>query len=188
MGYRNYGYGSYLPVRIHNNNVEIRFNTGVEYYPTRSKLETDWQINKFDLLETLFVIEHDGVRYVGHYDGSISGYDRTTNILTYVSGYQVPKKPHLKQVGGVQTVIACAAQLDIVRERIVYMPYTFDEFVFNEPFREDVFMPTALAESLGSAMNKLYVVNNNGEEIDCNEKGQWIVQAPFPRVCNSSIF
>lgn len=188
MGYRNYNIGSFLPVRIHEGNVEIKFNTGIEKYSTRSKLETAWQVNEFYLNEVLFVIEQDGIRYIGRYDGTMSGYSIRDGLLVSVSGFKSPPKPILKVIGATHTLIACAAQLDITRRRIVYAPYTKDEFVFYEPFKEAVFMPSAYADSLQSLKQSLYIYNKNGEEVDCSEKGQWFVQVPYTGVCDSSIF
>ena len=188
MSYRNYGLGSYLPVRVHSGNIEIQFNTGVEQYPTRLNIETDWQIRQFNMLECLFVIEHDGVRYVGREDGSVSGYRLSDDLLVCSSGWKVPPKPRMKQIGAVHTLVPCVASLDLVRERIVYAPYTKHEFVFDEPFREDVFMPTALAEALGNETLSLFIWDSNGEEVNCNEKGQWFIQKPFTGICDCHIF
>ena len=188
MSYRNYGRGSYLPVRIHNGNVEIKFNTGIEKYSTGVKADTNWQIIEFYTEEVLFVIQHNGIRYIGRYDSTISGYDMKDNCIILQSRFELPPRPRLKQVGGIRTLIPCVAELDTVRGQIVYVPYTRDEFVFNKPYKEDVFIPTALADSFLEDRNHLYMYTSDGEEVDCNAIGQWFVQTPFTGICNTGIF
>lgn len=188
MGYYNYGKGSYLPVRVSNGNVEIQFNTGVELYSTSLKIDSDWNIIQFYVDDVLFMIQHDDVRYIGRPDGTISGYRINDNLLVASAVWTVPPKPVLKPIGAMYTLIPCAAELDLVRKRIVYTPYTKDEFVFDKPFTDDIFMPTSLGDSLNSTMRKLHITRKNGEEVNCDEEGQWFVQKPFTGVCDTSIF
>lgn len=187
MSYRNYGYGAYLPVRMHDGCVEIKFNTGLEQYIMRTRVDTDWCLIKFDLYDTLFVIEDKGIRYVGRTNGSIQGYRISDGLLVFSSGFRVPQHPILKPVGATHNGSVYAAMLDHARMRTVYIPYSTDEFVFNEPFSDYTYMPTAYAESIGSHTRKLTIVSENGEEVNCEERGQWFVQSPFTGICDSSI-
>ena len=187
MSYRNYGYGAYLPVRMHEGCVEIKFNTGLERYIMRTRVDTDWCLIKFDLYDTLFVIEDKGIRYVGRTNGSIQGYRISDGLLVFSSGFRVPQHPILKPVGATHNGSVYAAMLDHARMRTVYIPYSTDEFVFNEPFSDYTYMPTAYAESIGSHTRKLTIVSENGEEANCEERGQWFVQSPFTGICESSI-
>lgn len=189
MGFRNYGYGPFLPVRILEGEVWIEFQTGVETYDTKLTKSTEWSVVEFYLPDCLFVIESDGIRYVGRADGTIDGYRISDDSYVIRNSWKVPPPPQMKIVGTAHMGGVQAASLDCVRSQIVYLPNTTSCFVFEKPFlMETLYMPTAIATTMRDKTLSLDIFDGTGKAVNTDELGEWVIQKPFTGHCDTSIF
>lgn len=190
MSYVNYELGNKLPVEIRNGKVIIYFNTGEETYETTLSpdLFVQKQVLDFNLKDVLFVVESDTTRYIGYNSGNIAAFRISDDVLVDCASWVLPHSPYLREIGYVNRTGIRKAMLDEVRKRSVYFYGTDWEYVFNEPFTLDTFMPTALADTLLSNPTDLHIIDATGKEVDTNATGHWCISPNADRTCNRDIF
>lgn len=137
MGFSYHGYGNVHYCWIQDGLIyEESGVTGViRTYPTRLAVNIPRQLNLFASRTVAFLLYHEEKMYVGRFDGIISVYRESDNMLVGLNNWDVPSKPPVRQIGfmkdpsGLKEVL-----LDLNDNRTLYMLWKGAEGCLDKPF------------------------------------------------------
>lgn len=172
MGFNLYGLGNIKPCRI---------SQGILYYtlpysgktfscPTSLQISIPEQTNLFVSKTVAFFLEDEEKYYVGRYDGRISIYRKSDNMLVGLQSWECPPYPMLCECGFYKTVIGnVPVRLDTRDCVTLYVDFKRMEAKLRKPMYEKLISNLTVSKTYSELSNtEWYIVDKEGNyaEVD----------------------
>lgn len=137
MGFSYHGFGNIHYCWIQDGVIyEESSVTGViRKHLTRLPVNIPKQLNLFASKTVAFLLYHEDKMYIGRYDGIISIYRKSDNLLVGLNNWDVPNKPYTTRLGFIKTSTGLKEiLLDVSDYKTLYMKWKGAEGLLNKPF------------------------------------------------------